>query len=133
MSLAATLPLAYATEEVLQVQNTTYRYELAALGRLAATTRTTPETDQRVGAVLAMYFDVAADPISPFNVESVARLEAGSILLLEEIWVTRGAQFHPLPFIPIDRADFSRTLGENHLVYHGGDSLNSVYIVLGRS
>ncbi len=130
LSLLATLPLAYGTEEVLQVQNTTYRYELAALGWLVGVTGVTPETDQRIGAILSMYFNARADSTLPFKLEVGAAHEAGSVLLVEENWSTRGAQVHPLPFLRIREEAFLRLQEDSNLIYHGGDSVNSLYIII---
>ncbi len=131
VALSATLPLAYSTEEVLQVQNTTYEYELAALGWLAGITGVTPEMDQRTAGIISAFFNVRASSALPFEVERGGPT-AGSILFLEDIWRTRGAQVHPLPFMPLGEDEFANLVTQNHLIYQSGDSTNHVYIVLVR-
>ncbi len=132
-SLLATLPLAYGTEDSLQVQNTTYGYELAAMGWLAAAAPVNPQTDQRMGGVLSMYFSVRADSSLPSRLDQGERPAPDSILLMEENWRTRGAQVHPRPFLAIEHEVFRRLVEDSHLIYQGGDSTVTLYIALTRS
>lgn len=131
-SLLATLPLAYASETVFQVQNTTYGYELAVLQRVSESGVVAPATDQRLGDVLTMYFGVEGSSVLPLTLLYGSTPGPGSLLLLEGNWATRGAQVHPLPFLPLGEARFAGILEGNHLVYHGGDSANGVYAVVMR-
>lgn len=128
-SLLATLPLAYATEAVFQVQNTTYGYEMAALRRLTGFAGT-PRTDQRLGNVLTWYLGVPADPTLPLALAEGDPAEPGALLLLEGNWASRGAQLHPLPFQVVEADVLARTLQGGHLVYHGGDGSNPLYLLV---
>lgn len=132
-SMAATLPMAYLTEDVFQVQNTTYSYEIAGMEHLTTSTVKSPQTDQRLGGVLAMLFGVQADTSLPLRLQTGGPLDEGSLLLLEGNWATRGAQVHPLPFQKVTQTQFDRLLGDNNLIYSGGDPKNPLYIVLSRN
>lgn len=129
-ALIATLPMAYSTETLLQVQNTTYQYELSAVARLVKGGTTTVLTDQRLGDVMAMKAGVSGDPSLPFKIVQGERLPPGSVMLLEEQWASRGAQVHPLPFLPVGESLLGDLLRDNNLVYHSGDDANSLYLVL---
>lgn len=129
-ALLLTLPLAYQTEAVLQVQNTTYRYEVAAMARLS--TLSGVQTDQRLGDVLGMVFGLPADRTLPFRLAGGEAPPPGALLLLEANWVTRGAQVHPLPFLPVAPSAFESAVEDHHLLYHGGDVGNALFIVLSR-
>ncbi len=129
-ALLATLPLAYDTENVFQVQNTTYEYELSAMARLGVDGERGVHTDQRLGEVLAMAFGVGGDPTLPFRIVQGQALQPGSILLMEANWATRGAQVHPQPFLPIGEERLAYLLTEHDLIYHSGDSANALFVVL---
>ncbi len=128
-SLLATLPLAYATEAVFQVQNTTFAYEMAALRRVEGLGGT-PSTDQRLASVLAWYFGVAADGSLPLALAEGGDVAPGTLLLLEGNWAARGAQVHPLPFVVVDGAVLDRTLREGAVLYHGGEGANPLFFVV---
>ncbi len=127
--LFLTLPMTYATEQVFQVQNTTFQYELAAFGRLEPAGVSQIATDQRMANVLQWYFHLDADATLPLRLLGGAALPVGSLLLLEENWQTRGAQVFPLPFQVIEDDTFQSLLRENHLLYEGGENGNRVYLV----
>ncbi len=129
-ALLTTLPLAYSTEALLQVQNTTYEYELSAIARLEEGGATAVLSDQRLGDVVAMSAGLRGDRTLPFMIMQGQRPPPGSILLLEEQWASRGAQVHPQPFLLIKEDLLASLINENNLVYHGGDSANSLYLVL---
>ncbi len=131
-ALLATLPLAYSTETVLHVQNTTYRYELDAMMRLQDGGASDVQTDQRLGDVMAMAFGLRTDRTLPFKIVQGQPLGPGSTLLVEEKWALRGAQVHPMPFLPIGEESLAALLRYSDVVYHGGDSSNSLYILLVR-
>ncbi|MFQ5838518.1 MAG: hypothetical protein ACE5HJ_07020 [Thermoplasmata archaeon] len=132
VSLLVTLPLAYSTEEVLQVQNTTYEYELAAMRHISQFGLDSTSTDQRTAAVMSMYFGLQAESSLPFKIAQGRPPGPGNVLLLEDNWRTRGAQVHPLPFLLLDEDSLSQLVDDNQLLYHGGDSANYVYLVLMR-
>ncbi|MFQ5920358.1 MAG: hypothetical protein ACE5I4_10010, partial [Thermoplasmata archaeon] len=127
--LFLTLPMTYATEEVFQVQNTTFEYELAAFGRLAPSGVSIVSTDQRMANVMQWYFHLDASANLPLRILAGDVLPIGSILLLEENWQTRGAQVFPLPFQVIGGESFQPLLNENQLVYQGGEDGNRIYLV----
>lgn len=127
-SLLATLPLAYATEAVFQVQNTTFAYEMAAMRRVKPL-GATPHTDQRMASILAWSFGVEADASLPLTLAEGGDVAPGALLLVEGDWATRGAQVHPLPFVVVDEAILARTR-EGAVVYHGGDAGNPLYLVI---
>jgi hypothetical protein len=128
-SLLLTLPMAYATEEVFEVQNVTYEYELLAMGWLSESSRDDVRTNQRIGDILSMYFGIRADRSLPLDLARGRPLATGSILLLETTWGTRGAQMHPQPFLPVGEENLERLLQNNQLLYHGGGPWNGVYVV----
>lgn len=130
-SLLLTIPMAYATEEVFQVQNTTYAYEVAAL-RHVSLTADSLNTDQRLAAVASMYYGLEAESSLPISLLAGGPIQAGSILLVETVWTTRGAQMHPRPFVRVDPDAMSALLQNGHLVYAGGDAFNAVYVIVGR-
>lgn len=132
VALLTTLPLAYSTEALLQVQNTTYEYELSTIARLEEGGATTVLSDQRLGDVMAMAAGIGGDRTLPFMIVQGRRLPPGSTLLLEEQWASRGAQVHPQPFLLIEEELLAGVIKENNLVYHSGDSANSLYLVLVR-
>ncbi|MFQ5552791.1 MAG: hypothetical protein ACE5EW_03645 [Thermoplasmata archaeon] len=131
VALLATVPMAYASERVFQVQNTTYAYEWAALNHLSSTGAPAPYTDQRLASVMAWYFGVPADGSLPLILDLNQPLPRG-VLLLEENWGSRGAQVFPFPFILIEEDRLEGLVADHHLVYHGGASDNGLLILLSR-
>ncbi len=132
VSLLATVPMAYASERVFQVQNTTYAYEWAALSHLSGAGAPAPHTDQRLASVMAWYFGVPADGTLPLILEFNQPLPDG-ILLLEENWGSRGAQVHPFPFIPIAEERLAGLVAGHNLIYHGGTEGNAIFVLQTRS
>ncbi|MFQ5918545.1 MAG: hypothetical protein ACE5I4_00700 [Thermoplasmata archaeon] len=127
--LFLTLPMTYVTEEVFQVQNTSFEYELAAFGRLAPAEASGVSSDQRMANVMQWYFHLDASANLPLRILAGDVLPIGSILLLEENWQTRGAQVFPLPFQVIGEDSFQALLNDHQLVYQGGEDGNRLYVV----
>ncbi|MEE9592856.1 MAG: hypothetical protein V3W28_04665, partial [Thermoplasmata archaeon] len=128
VSLIATLPMAYASEQVFQVQNTTYAYEWAALSHLESVGAPAPHTDQRLASVMAWYFGVPADGTLPLRLDLNQPLPDG-FLLLEENWGSRGAQVFPFPFIPIEEERLAALVAGHDLIYHGGTEGNGLFVL----
>lgn len=127
--LSGTLPMAYSTVEVFQVQNVTRTDEFSAL-RFAYDHDLSPlHADQRMGNVFEWYFtDVDADTTLPFRLNE-GKVPKG-VLLLEQSWTTDGAQEHPLPNIVLRVEDLRSIMSSQNLIYSGGYSSDEIRIVV---
>ncbi len=129
----ATVPLAYNGQEFFGVQDATYTHEFQAMNWLDDNgAEYHISTDERLNDIMSPYFDLECDQTLPWKLKYGKSLESGTVLFMEDKWLSDGAQMSPMEPMKISEDTFDRTLGENQLIYSTGGSLSQIYVIIVR-
>lgn len=127
----ATVPLAYQGQEFYGVQDATYRSEFEAMKWLSDHDEGHHiETDERLNDIMNPYFELDTDKTLPWKLKYNRRMGSGTVLFMEDKWLSDGAQMSPMRPIVVKQKTFDDTVGNNNLIYSGGPSGNHVFIVV---
>jgi len=127
--LLLTIPLGYNSEELYDVQNVTYEYELAGMLYVDKSKASFVGSDQRLYDTMNWYLGISGDGALPFLLSRGEDIGRYDFLFMEEQWMTKGAQRHPMGNIIIDSSSFLQIVEENELIYSTGVSKNNLYLV----
>jgi hypothetical protein len=125
------LPLAYNSQEAFGVQETTADYEFAAMEWAAEHHVGIAVTDQRLGDIIAPYFDVQVDKSGPWLLKS-SGLAPGDILFAESGWTREGAQMYPFDPVVFEEKRMAEILDSYDVCYVGGPQGHEMIIAIVR-
>lgn len=127
----ATVPLAYNGQEFYGVQDATYEHEFEAMEWLDEHDEDPRvETDERLNDIMNPYFEIDSDKFLPWKLDHGRKVRSGTVLFMEDKWLSDGAQMSPMKPVMISQETFDRTLNDNNLVYSAGPSGSHVYIII---
>ena len=124
-----TTPLAYNSEALYGVQDTTYDYEYKTMEWLSDTNVSQIGTDQRLSDIINPYFNIGCDRTLPWKIKYGRDLKNSDFLLLKEAWVTTGAQMFPCERVKISEENFNNILKNNDVVYASGSTGEQIYVI----
>jgi hypothetical protein len=76
------------------------------------------------------YFELDTDKTLPWKLKYNRKLSSGTVLFMEDKWLSDGAQMSPMRPVVVKQNVFDNTLENNNLIYSGGPSGNHVFIVI---
>jgi hypothetical protein len=127
----ATVPLAYQGQEFYGVQDATDQSEFESMKWLSEHDENHHiETDKRLNDIMNPYFELDTDRTLPWKLKYNRRISSGTVLFMEEKWLSDGAQMSPMRPVVVKQETFDSTIDNNNLIYTGGPSGNHVYIVI---
>ncbi|MDD4307437.1 MAG: hypothetical protein PHU53_01340 [Thermoplasmata archaeon] len=129
MFCAISLPLAYSSEELFNVQEVTYEYETYAMDWAADHGISNVVTDQRYGDIIEPYRGIESDNTGPWRIRG-SMLHAGDTLLVSNGWTAGGAQMYPLENIVFEEADMAAKLDSWNVCYMGGPEGSEIIIAV---
>lgn len=129
----ATVPLAYNGQEFYGVQDATYEHEFEAMNWVAENMADSHvSTDERLNDIMAPYFDLDCDKTLPWKLKYERSLESGTVLFMEDKWLSDGAQMSPMEPIKISEDTFDEKLMGNNVIYSTGGDGSQIYVVIVR-
>jgi hypothetical protein len=129
----ATVPLAYNGQEFYGVQDATYEHEFEAMSWVAENMADSHvSTDERLNDIMAPYFDLDCDKTLPWKLKYERSLDSGTVIFMEDKWLSDGAQMSPMEPIKISEDTFTEKLIENDLIYSTGGEGSQIYVVIVR-
>ena len=127
----ATVPLAYQGQEFYGVQDATYQHEFEAMTWLSDHDEGHHiETDERLNDIMSPYFELDTDKTLPWKLKYNRKISSGTVLFMEDKWLTDGAQMSPMRPVVVRQNTFDNTIGNNNLIYSAGPSGSLVFIVI---
>jgi hypothetical protein len=129
----ATTSIAYNSQKVFEIQNTTYEYEADALGWIKAknTADMNISTDRRMWEIGHNLYDLEGDYGLPIIMKTQS-LPKNRICIFETQWMrSPGAQMYPLDSIIVPRSDITnQIMVDNNILASIGPPDNAVYIMV---
>lgn len=117
---AATLPIAYSSQELFGVENQTYWYEYDAVQWFSEHGVKSYTSDQRLSETGARLFDLNGYRGLPYDLREGIVLNDSSFFVLERSWSTDGAQEFPFGVVVIGSDKIASTLNESCVFFVGG-------------
>jgi hypothetical protein len=129
----ATTSIAYNTQKVFNIQNTTYEYEIDAIKWIKEknTNGMNISTDRRVWEIAHRVYDLNGDYVLPITMQS-QKLTKNSICIIESQWTRPpGAQLWPLDSVVVPKTDMERHfIPDNNIVTVTGPDDNIIYVMV---
>ncbi|MEW5748777.1 MAG: hypothetical protein AB1793_08370 [Candidatus Thermoplasmatota archaeon] len=117
---ASTLPVAYNTQELFGVQNHTFEYEYDAVQWFSVSGIDNYTSDQRLGETGWRLFDIDFARGLPYDLREGIALEPGTFYVLEESWISDGAQEFPFGVVVVEPDRILSVLESSSVAYVGG-------------
>jgi hypothetical protein len=124
--LASTLPVAYDSQELFGVENQTYWYEYDAFEWFSEHGIESLKSDQRLSETGNRLFDISGAQGLPFELREGIALDEGRFYVLEDSWITKGAQEFPLGVVVLDPRVVTETLASSDVLYVGGSPASHI-------
>lgn len=127
--LLATTPMAWNTQAVFGVQNTTTPEEFRALAVLSSFGARNVTTDEHLAEVGASWFGYRANGTLPLTLRSNGSVAGSDYAIVLERWTTVGAQLHPAPNLVLSWDTIRSFLEANRVVSVFGLPGDRVFVV----
>ena len=129
VALLATTPMAYNSQAVFGVNEVTTPAEFQAMSVLAALHPGSVATDERLGYIATDWFGMNVSTALPYLLAANESASGFAYAVVEDSWMTVGAQVHPQPNVVLTAPTLEAFLAANRVVYAAGPAGDRVYVV----